>query len=317
MKVTHPLSIAAAGMALAAGAFFVAQNRATAVPVIDGFVLPPIVPGAEIVLIEGRVTDFNVAARTITALDTVLYVPPTLLIDTTFDFIGDITMDQWADPNLPSPIGGTVIANAVAGNDPITGMAVFTVTSIYWDLGENALVGPLVAADPSTGSFQVNGTIVKMNTDPRLPSKLLDINMNPTTIDQLPTQLGDVMDVLGYVREGIMYGTEVLSVVTPPNTGTTDQVIVERALWDPIRQSIEVRGWVLASPIDGSVAPTVTIDLGCIGKGTITVPTNFNAGPPIQGVFRWRSANNVYPFNPGTVCVDSPSGGHTQRPVIL
>jgi len=375
MKLSKLLSIATAGAALAAGAHFAAQTPATAVAALDVFPMPALVPGAEITMVEGRLSavdtglpteanGFVAGPRTIVVNGTKISLPTTLTIDTTFDFIGDISFKHWlgsagtalpfeADPinslvpfsdpagwdNLLSPVGGTVIVNAVATADA-NGMAEFVATSIYWDYGENVIVAPLISVDPSANTILAGKTEVKMNSDSRMPSKLLDLNFNPinpdltTALQMLQTVAPpvegpnadlilprDTVSALCYTLDGsTYYATEVETMYVPASNGS-DVVVIERAQWDPVKLSLEVRGWIVPADANNPNAPLATsVNITPHGLPAIVgVPTIPNLGPPSQATYRWRSANGAYPFNPGTVTVDSVgtlTNGTQTRPII-
>lgn len=372
MNLSKLLSIATAGAALAAGAHFAAQTPATAVAALDVFPLPALVPGAEITMVEGRLASvetglpteangFVAGPRTIVVNGTRVRLPDTLTIDTTFDFIGDISFKHWlgsagtalpfeADPisspvpssdpagwdNLTSPVGGTVIVNAVATADA-NGMAEFVATSIYWDYGENVIVAPLISVDPATKTILAGKTELKMSTDSRMPSHLLDINFNvmgpdvTTALQQLQTIAPpidgpnadlnlprDTIGALCYTLDGsTYYATEIETPFVPSSTGS-DTVVIERAQWDPAKLSLEVRGWVVPeNPNDPNAPLATSVNITPHGLPTILgVPTIPGLG---QATYRYRSANGAYPFNPGTVTVDSVgtlTNGTQTRPII-
>lgn len=296
------------GLVGAVGFGVVYTNQATAVA-IDGFALPTLAAPADgLVMVEGKLTAISTAARTVNVNDTRIVLPAGMLIDTSGDGVGDITLDQLNDPTLPTAIGGTMIINASAAN--VGGVARFTATNAYFEFAENVVVGPLVAVNAAAGTFQVAGTVVRMNTDPRLPAKITDLGGNTIPLSALNGFEGTSVSVSGY-----MLGTELraalveTSVIQP---AATDTVLVERALYDAAKRTIEVRGIVTANPATGQIAPQVSIDLSCDGLGIVTA----NVVPDValgQGTFKWKPNNNTVLTHPGTVCVKTATSPSAQR----
>lgn len=148
---------------------------------------PPAV--AAVFDVEGKITAFNRTSRTLTANGLTFTVPSVLLAETRdLDLTGNITFDTLTDPTLEaqrSIIGGTVIATGTVSFTAVgTGFCTsFTAAQVFVELAENGLVGLLSNIDPVNGSFRVNGALVRMNTDPRFPSDLLDIGGGSSTAD--------------------------------------------------------------------------------------------------------------------------------------
>ena len=115
----------------------------------------------------------------------------------------------------------------------------------------------------------------------------------------------------GYLENGILMAkvVEAEGVLAP---SATDTVVIDRALYDAGKRTVEVRGWVSAHPATGAVATSVQVDLGCDTIGLVTVNAILDpvAG---QGNFRYKPANNSVPTNPGQVCVRSANGGEALR----
>jgi len=308
MKLSSLVPVVGASAALAAGVLFVAQNQAEAVAPIDAFPLPVLRPGAEAIVIEGTLTALDVATRVATVNSTRVFIPAGVLVDTTHDGIGDITLEQLANPNLPSPVGGTMAVTGVAQS--VDGLARFTATGVYWEFAENVVAGPLIMVDANLGMFQVNGTPVQMTSDPRFLPSLTDANGVPISVADLTPGIGSTVAVEGYLENGILMAKVVEADVIAPSA--TDTVVIDRALYDGGKRTVEVRGWVTAHPATGVVAPSVQVDLGCDTIGLVTVTAVFD---PLlgQGNFRYKPANNSVPTNPGQVCVRSPNGGEALR----
>ncbi len=302
--------VSALGLVGAVGFGVVYTNQATAVA-IDGFVLPTLVAGANVFEIEGKLTAFNVAARTVNVNDTRIVLPAGILIDTDHDGVGDITLEALADPALPTPVGGSMIITGTAAN--VAGQARFTADGVYFEFAENVVVGPLVAVNAAAGTIQVAGTVVKMNQDPRLPSMILDLGGNEISLAQMAGYEGTLVGV-----EGHMIGTELHAKVVETEvivaTPNADTVIIEKALYNASKRSVEVRGFVTRNQATGLIAPQVTIDLSCDGLGLVTA--NVVVDPALnQGEFKYKSNNNAVPTHPGTVCVKTTTSPSAQRNV--
>ena len=122
---------------------------------------PVIAPGDGILSVEGPVSAIDLVDRTVTVVGTCINIPATMLIDTSFDGIGDITLDQLVTGGATSPIGGTMIIDADVTTD-VAGNVVYTATNPYFDFGENVVVGPLISVDPLTSSFVVGHSTIIM-----------------------------------------------------------------------------------------------------------------------------------------------------------
>ena len=267
-------------------------------------------PGAEVLEVEGPVTVIDTVDRTVTVTGTCVNIPATLLIDTDADTIGDITLDELADPSLYSPLGGTIILTGDAAIDGLGNIS-YTANGVYFEFGEHVLVGPLVSVDPVGGTFVVGGTTVTLNTDPRMPGDIWDLGGNLIGISDMLGYEGTLVGAEGYFRGGIHYARLVETEVIVPGAGT-DTVVIERAQYRASKRSVQVRGQVTASPVDGSFASTVAIDVGCNGTIDNTATTIVD---PVLGLaeFRYQSANNAFATAPANVCVTSPNGGTATR----
>lgn len=269
-------------------------TQAGAVAPIDGFTLPTLWPGASVLSLEGGVLAIDPATRTVN-------------IDG--DGVGDITFEQLTASNLRSAIGGYMAVEADVTS--VNGLARFTANAAYFEFGEHVVVGALMAVNAQAGTFTIAGTPVRLSTDARIPAKVLDLGGNPITLADMAGWEGSLAAVEGYMQDGVLRAKIVETDVVMPAAGS-DTIVIEKALYNASKRSIEVRGTITAHPATGAFAPNVQIDLSCDGLGIInaTVVPDLALG---QGEWRWKSANNAVPTNPGSVCVRSSSGANAQR----
>lgn len=290
---------------------------------------PPADPAAATWSVEGKIASYDVDARTITANGMTLHVPAGLLIKTNdlgqpqgnlrFAATDAGTQPVLTDPALEaerSIVGGTVIADGdtVFTQTPEGTCMRLEATSVFVELAENGIIGPLIAADDAAGNFNVNGTTVRMNTDPRFPSDLLDAAGNPITIADLEAEEGTLTDVGGYYDStaGVLFATVVEADFIAAGQGS-DTVTIQRAETQGTRA--RVRGAVSRNPATGQFVPSVSVFRGlanaagtaCAGSqvGTAAVAT-------VDGTFEFRAT-----VSPALtqVCVSSPAGGVDDSPV--
>jgi len=314
MRYLRLLPLVGAASGLLTGVLYINHNQATAVEVLPALIPIPVnlAPEARNTFIEGPLQDFDLATRVLVVNGTQVHVPATVLIDTTGDGVGDITLAQLVNPALRSPLGGTVHATALLQSTQ-SGHAQFIADTLYFEFGERVVVGPLVAVDAANGVFQVGGHQIRMSTDPRLSPILADLGGHPITVADLAGFEGSLVSAEGYVDEGVFLAKFVETQALVPGANV-DGVGVERALWDASKRQVDLRGTITAHPTTGLLAATVQIDLSCDGLGLVTA----NVVPgvvPTQGVFVWRSAEGQVTSNPGSLCVRSANGGATQRGV--
>ncbi len=266
--------------------------------------------GAEFLEVEGPVSAIDTVDRTVTVIGTCVNIPAGLLIDTDADAVGDITLDELMDPSLYSPLGGTIILTGVAAIDGLGNIG-YTADSVFFEFGEHVLAGPLVSVDSVAGTFVVGTSTVTINTDPRMPGDILDLGGNLISINDMLGYEGTLVAAEGYFRGGIHYARLVETEVVVPGVGT-DTVVIERAQYRSSKRSVQVRGQVTASPVDGSFASTVSIDVGCNGTVDNVASTIVD---PVLGLaeFRYQSGNNAFATAPANVCVTSPNGGTATR----
>src|SRR5919202_1317634 len=96
--------------------------------------------------VEGRISAYDVANRTITASTAIA--------------------------------GGTVTTEPLEGGVCVK----FVANSVYVEPAEHGVVGPLLSVNTADQSFVVGGTTVKMNTDSRYPQKLVDLAGTQLTV---------------------------------------------------------------------------------------------------------------------------------------
>jgi len=265
--------------------------------------------------VEGPLQAYDVAAGSLTVMGTTFLLTTGQLIDTGgLASPLSITLATLASPapGFPLPTGGVVKAGgAVVVTTP--GCGAMVPDAIIFEFAENVMVGPLVSVDVAAGTFNVAGTTVTMNADPRIPSELLDLNFDPMTVAELVGWEGSLITAEGYFRNGLLYAklaeTEVL-----PARGT-DAVALTRADWRQSKGSVDVRGTVF--PLPGvPVAATIAVDVGC--NGTVDNNAATVAGAVLGTFdFNYRSANNAFRANPGTVCVTSPQGGTASATFVV
>ncbi|MEY2747144.1 MAG: hypothetical protein RL112_2186 [Planctomycetota bacterium] len=309
MKNLRIASLTGAAALAAFSSIQILPAPAGAVAPIDGFPLPPLWPGADALSLEGGVLAIDVAARTINVDGSVVHIPATLRIDTDGDGVGDITFEQLTASNLRSAVGGYMAVEADVAS--VNGLARFTANAAYFEFGEHVVVGALMAVNAQAGTFMIAGTPVRLSTDARIPAKVVDLGGNSIALADMAGWEGTLAAVEGYMLDGVLRAKLVETDVVLPAAGS-DAIVIEKALYNPSKRSIEVRGTITAHPTTGAFAPNVQIDLSCDGLGII----NANVVPDLalgQGEWRWKSANNAVPTNPGSVCVRSTLGGNAQR----
>jgi hypothetical protein len=280
---------------------------AAACPAISA---PPLGADATLLELEGPLQTIDVAGRALSVFDTCVELPAGMLIDTSGDGVGDITIEQLANPALASAIGGTLAVTATAVQ-AANGDLRFVADAVYFEFAEHVIVGPLVSVDAAAGLFQVGNTLVMMNEDPRIPAVIEDLGANPISLPDLAGFEGTLVTVEGYYEaNGVLRAkiveTEVL--LTAPGN---DTVAIERAQLRLDRGELDLRGSVTAQEGTGAVTATVALDVGCDNLDLITLTVA--PGDITAGVFLYKARNSAWTTNPGTVCVSSPLGGTASR----
>lgn len=313
MQLHRVLALLGAASGIVAGGIYLNHNQAQAVAAAAVISLPPqTTPDALLLVIEGPLTALDPDARTLEVNGNHVVMPPGMLVDTNRDGVGDITLQQLADPSLRSPIGGTVIVDASAAVAPGTNYAVFTATGVYFEFGERVVVGPLISLDTATGLFQVAGHQCRMSTDSRLNPRVLDAGGNPMALSALAGYEGSSVSVTGYLDAGQFYAVEVLTDVVAGQNNLPGLGVI-KALYNSSNGQVDLVGTVSWTGITHQLPNTVTLDFGCDSLGLITVNVTPGAVPSI-GDWKYRSARGAFPTNPGSLCVTSAQyGGLTQR----
>ncbi|MBI4308662.1 MAG: hypothetical protein HY684_07650, partial [Chloroflexi bacterium] len=291
---------------------------------------PPADPALRVWDVEGRITAYNRANRTITANGMTFTLPATLMVKTlnldqpvgNIPFAdSDPATHDLTDPALEATrtiIGGTAIAggNTVFTTQPAGTCMSLVATAVFVELAENGIIGPLMAVDVAGGSFVVNGATIRMNTDPRFPSDLLDLGGHPITVADLAGNEGSLVDVGGYYdpAAGVLYGTLVGTEVLQKQVGK-DTAIIEKAQGKP--GELRVIGLVSRHPDTNLFAASVAIHadtMNAAGTGCTGALLGSAAVDPAVGSFDFR-LRNVSP--PTSVCVVSPNGGVDDSPVTI
>lgn len=276
-------------------------------------------PSADVIdvgfAVEGKITAYDLAARTISANGITFSVPANLLIATLDpDGPGNISLAGLVDPALEAVrtiIGGTVIAEGtfqVAGTG--TELCLVSVaTAVYVEMAENVIDGPLISVEGN--AVNVNGAIVMANTDPRWSARLVDAGGNVYPLSRLPELIGQPLSVTGYFEKDVLRATLIEFDAVLPGEGV-DVVVISRA--EVKGNGVRVRGSVSINPTTGAFVPSVTVfggslaaGGGCVGTLLGTVGVNL-----VDGSFDFRTRAGGAP---ATVCVASPGGGAAQLDV--
>ena len=269
--------------------------------------------------VEGRISAYDVANRTITANGTTFSIPAGQLVKTEDldQATGNISLEALTDSSHASIIGSTAIASGTVTTEPVEGgvCVKFVANSVYVEPAEHGVVGPLLSVNTTDQSFVVGGTTVKMNTDSRYPQKLVDLAGTQLTVEQLSKHIGVLVDAVGYFDEATatLNGTIVEADMLTPQA-TTDTVQIERAQWKGTE--LRVRGAVSQKP-DGSLAASVDLYNGPLANGqcsgvklaTTAVTADAVAG---EGTWEFRIRSTT---NPRSVCIQSLGGGAAQSAV--
>jgi hypothetical protein len=283
--------------------------------------------------VEGPIVAFSRRQRTITSNGMTFKIPKSVLVKTNnldqpvgnlpFTDTDPATVD-FTDPGLEekrSLLGGTTISTGrVVYTDTTDGTCMRLVAdSVFFEPAENAVIGTLVSvnpADPAGPSFNVNGTTVRMNPDPRYPSGLLARGGNQLEVADLAGHEGETLSVGGYFDKatGIQYGMAIETPLVKTFQGR-DTVVIEQTLLSGGK--LRVRGVVSALPASptGEYAAQLRVYRGganVIGtKCRQSTPMGRVIVDPLTGVYDFRA--DVAQV--GNVCVASPGGGVDDAPV--
>ena len=293
--------------ALVAAALLSPGLASAACPLLNA---PQLELGAEFLELEGPLFSVDVVGRTLSVLGTCVNVPVGMLVDTDGDTLGDITLEQLAATSPRTALGGTIALSGAAVATP-AGQISYTADAVYFEFAEHVVVGPLIAVNIATGDFTVGGTPVRMNTDPRVPSIVLDAGGEVIPFAELAGALGGGVTAEGYFENGVLYAKVVETELLVAEPGI-DTVAITRADFRAGRGELEVRGQTSPQTGTGDVATSVTIDVACDGLDLVTTAVNPNADAP-GGIFNYRSPRNRFPAGSTRVCVTSQLGGSAER----
>lgn len=290
-----------------------AMAQAPCAPVNIG---PPTDPALLIFEVEGKIQSYNSTARTITANGMTIFIPTTVLVETrNADLTGNITFANLTDATLEaqrSIVGGTVIASGdIVFNQGTSGNCVsMNATKVYVELAENVIVGLLSNVDPAAGTFRVNGTLVRMNADPRFPKDILDVGSNQLTIADLATHEGEDISVGGYydAAQSVLFGTLVETEFVKALPGQ-DGVAILRTEGRTGNRELRVEGQNARNP-QGAFAASVTVYSGGLDStGTQCVGTRLGTAAVSAVDGSWDFRQKPVATIPNQVCVKSPFGG--------
>lgn len=304
---------AVGAVALAAAVIAGAAEAQTCVPATFP---PPVDPAEAAWEVEGKISAYDLVARTFTVNGMTFTVPVDLLIATAdLDGPGNLEFAALVDPALEAVrtiVGGTGIAlgetDFVATPDGTC--LTFRATSVYVELAENVLAGPLNAAE---GSFLVvNGATVVQNGDPRWPARVVDVGGNEIPFSGLAGLEGVLISAEGYFdpATNALQATLIEVDTVLPGEGT-DTVSITRTELRGNR--LRVRGQVSLQPTTGTFVPSVDVYSGILDPAGGCAGTSLGSAAvdPVDGTFDFRS-RNLTGAAPTTVCVSSPGGGAAQ-----
>ena len=285
-------------------------------PCVPVNIAPPADPALLVFEVEGKIQSFNTTARTITANGMTISIPTTVLVETrNLDLTGNITFANLTDPTLEaqrSIIGGTLIASGdIVFNQGASGNCVsMNATRVFVELAENVIVGLLSNVDTSAGTFRVNGSLIRMNTDPRFPKDILDVGANQLTLADLASHEGEGISVGGYYdgAQNVLFGTLVETEFVKALPGQ-DGVAILRTEGRTGNRELRVDGQNARNP-QGQFAASVTVFSGGLdAAGTQCVGTQLGtaAVSAIDGT--WAFRQKPIATIPSQVCVKSPFGG--------
>lgn len=314
-----------AAFAIAVAGVFAASSAHAQAQCVPVNISPPADPAESVFEVEGKITAFDRANRTITANGMTFTLPAGLLVETrNADLAGNITFDLLTDPTLEaqrSIIGGTAIATGTIVFTPSgTGFCItFDAAGIYVELAENVVAGLLSDVDGVAGTFRVNGVLVSMNADPRFPSDLLDIGGNPIAVEDLAAFEGTVVSVEGYfdVAQNVLVGTVVETEALQPQPGT-DSVALTRVEGRVDNSELRVEGVNSPSPQSGQYAASVNVHSGGLdAAGTACAGALLGTAPVSAVDGTWDLRLRPIALIPAQVCAKSVLGGIATRAVEL
>ncbi len=309
-----------------------AACSAGSMPVTQAFLDNFIDPAAGLWEVEGPVSEFNTANLTMTVIGFTFQVPSlnfqidtAKLIPANNPVFSDMDDDLSPTGGLSNLLGGTVIAlgrtELVPGTVVGETCAVFIAEDIFYEKAENVLAGLLSVVTPGDSTFEVNGTLTRMNPDPRLPSDILNLGGEKITIQDLVGFEGTLVSFGGYYDPvaGILFGALVETEVAPqPAPGAGDSLVISRVRSRRDRGELRIEGQVITAP-GTSIALTIDIFHG-VTVGLVTGCTGvlLQSGvpvDPIDGFWGFRRRGIPEASFPDNVCAVSPNGGIDDREV--
>ena len=279
-------------------------------------IAPPSDPALLVFELEGRIQSYNNTARTITANGQTIFIPTTVLVETrNRDLTGNITLANLTDATLEaqrSIVGGTLIASGdlVFSQGPSGNCVTLNATQVFVELAENVIVGLLSNVDPAAGTFRVNGTLVRMNADPRFPKDILDVGDSQLTITDLASHEGEDISVGGYydAAQNVLFGTLVETEFVKALPGQ-DGVAITRTEGRVGNRELRVEGQNARNP-QGQFAASVTVFAGGLdAAGTQCVGTQLGTAAVSAVDGTWEFRQRPVATVPTQVCVKSPFGG--------
>ncbi len=252
--------------------------------------------------VEGPITAVTPGMPgTMTANGMTFSVPDDVIIDGTAGPITGDTLDLLEDVNAPSRVrsilpepftsvstapgasGGTTISTGIILAD-----GTFEAVTVFIELAENVMTGPLQSVEVAMGFLMVNGVKVKVNPDERFPGDILDVGGNVITLADLadPSLIGTLVTVEGYFfddgTEGIHYAVVVETEAIP----AACTVPITRARGRQDRGELRVEGLVApfaGGPVTVNIFDDDTNDF--IGSS----PAVAEGADPNRGLFTFRT----------------------------
>jgi hypothetical protein len=314
-----------AGLLMIAMMFFAAVSANAQSEVPCSPVSSP--PGADAAVfeVEGKITAYDRTNRTVTVNGMTFAIPATLLVKTAdLDAtVGNISFEALTDPTAEasrSIIGGSTRSSGiVASSTTTTGNCVsFVADSVYIEIAENVLVGPLSDVNVAGGSFRVNGVLVRMNPDARWPAELTDIGANPITLDKLAGFEGTLVTAEGYFDATVntLFAVAVETEVVQQQAGK-DGVAITRTEGRTGNRELRVEG-INTRNSQGVMATSVDVHAGVMNAtGTGCAGPRLGAATVLQTDGTWSFRQRNIATIPTSVCAVSPLGGVAQRAVTI
>lgn len=200
--------------------------------------------------IATRLRDFSVEGK-ISAIDPVarVYAVNGLVFETSLIAGGILNVAKLPSdtPTTLSQLTAADLGSTMIANGHVTklasGCVAVQATDITWQIAENVITGQLTAVDLATGRFFINNAPVTVNTDPRLPRYVTDIN-------------GNVINTPGNVPTATPTAAALTADITPL-AGTIGTVITATGYFDAV-------AGVLRAAITNTAVP-VPIPAGGVG----------------------------------------------------